>query len=52
MEVEIIFATASGGCAAIRGDSPTIYRDLERFPKSSYSLGFPHPRNDRCHFNH
>jgi hypothetical protein len=25
MEVEIIFATASGGCAAIRGGSPTMF---------------------------
>jgi hypothetical protein len=51
MEVGIVLATASGGCAAICGGSPIIYRDSKRFSKSSYMLGFPHPKNDRCHFN-
>ena len=38
MEVGIVLATASGGCASVCGGSPIIYRDSERFPKSSYSF--------------
>jgi hypothetical protein len=39
MEVEFILATASGGCAANCGDSPTKFIGIrKRFSKSSYSF--------------